>query len=270
MTHFPSLDDLLRAANPVDEGQIPEPAEDPCARLLLDKITSKAHCRGARDAHGRWVHLRVILPVLAALGALGGGAAYAVVASQPSKHLDVACYAAANLHASLAAVPASGAGPVGDCGHAWLSGEIPGHPASNPPRLDACILRSGAAGVFPDRAGAVHTCKTLGLVPMTPTPGAVSRPGSPAHGRATAPAAPTTTVAPIIVARDAIAAALSAACVDEPRARAAVQHDLAQAGLSSWTVEVRAAFTSARPCASPGFDEAKQIIYLIPIPPPAP
>lgn len=260
-------DELLRAANPIDEKRLPHPAESTDAQLLYEKITGTPYTRDRQPTKARrwrWTHLRISIAAMIGLGGIGGGIAYAVVSQQPTKHLEVACYANASLNASLTQVSATSAGPLNDCARAWSSGNVPGHLAGAPPPLDACVLRSGIAGVFPDRTGTHTICRQLGLQPISPTPPApltTSRaPGS------SISAVPTTTVPPIIAVRDHIAEALLASCVDEPHAQIIIRHALDEAGLTGWSIQLRGLFTTARPCASPGFDETDHIIYIIPIP----
>jgi len=82
------------------------------------------------------------------------------------KHLaSIGCYDAASLTANVAVVGPDGRDPVSICAQVWQQGALGANP---PKRLEACVLETGAIGVFPS-AGA-STCGNLGLAPLRGSP----------------------------------------------------------------------------------------------------
>lgn len=211
--------------------------------------------------------MRVYLASVLGVVGLSGGIAYAVTKNQPTKRVSVACYTAPHLGASLAQVTENENGALRDCAALWRSGRLPGKPPRTPPPLVACILKSGIAGVFPQELSNPQTCKSLGLLPMTPPPPPVAtippQPGS-------SPTTPPITIPSIVALRRTVVAALNHSCLDAVEARSAVQKALDDADLSTWTIQVRGTFSTSRSCASPGFNETAHVVYIIPIPPPPP
>jgi hypothetical protein len=233
---------LLRSANPVDEARLLTPTDSAAAQRLFEKITGVAYQPVYRR---RW---RVYVTSIVAAIAVGSGVAYAII-RQPTKKLYVSCYAQASLQGVASNVPSAAGDPVATCRNAWIARRVgQGGP---PPNLVACILRSGATGVFPAASSTDDVCQRLGLV-------AVARPS---------PGAPTSVPA-VFAVRDRVTAALLGTCVGGRQAKDLVENELRRAGLTDWTVIITTPFTPARPCASPGFDEPGRRILIIPIPPP--
>jgi hypothetical protein len=241
-------DELLRSANPVDEAMLSAPSESASAQRLFEKITGISYQPAGLPPHRhRW---RAYVTSMVAAVAIGGGVAYAVTYRQPTKRLNVGCYAQASRQGRIVAVPSHGNDPVAACRNAWTAGQIgPGGP---PPSLVACILPSGQAGVFPAAAADDDVCGRLGLAPV----GGPSPLGS-------------TSVPAVFAMRDRVVAALQRSCLSGQQAVDLVESELRRAGLSGWTVTTTTPFTPGRPCASPGFDEPGQRVLIVPIPPPA-
>jgi len=273
-------DELLRAANPIHETRVPAASQSAHAHRLFEKITGTSYHQPAILVRRRWTRTRVwVAALIATVGAAGGGIAYAVATSQPTKQLTTICYATANPAADGTAVTSSGQGALRDCAQAWTAGQIAATPAQAPPPLIACIVHSGVAGVFPDPDHDPNLCRQLRLRTITPQPAqpattTITPPATLRGTPTTGPAASTTTtvpVPPVIAARNTIVAAFLAGCLDQPQATAVARRALDQAGLAGWTIQTNGQFSAARPCASPAFDETQHLVYLVPIPPnPAP
>jgi hypothetical protein len=240
-------DELLRSANPVDETMLFAPGESASAQRLFEKITGIAYEPALPPPHRRrW---RAYVTSVVAAVVIGGGVAYAVT-YQPTKKLDVGCYAQASLQGRVSAIPSHGGDPVGTCRNAWIAGQVgPGDP---PPNLVACVLRPGHAGVFPAAGQADDVCRRLGLAPVDGPSPLVS-----------------TSVPAIFALRDRVVAALQRSCLSGRQAEDVVHSELRRAGLTGWTVTITTPFTPARPCASPGFDEPGRRVLIVPIPAPS-
>ena len=250
------LDDLLRAANPIDEGDLPMPSESPSAQLLYEKITGTPYSGIARRAKRRWRGLG--LTALLAVAGGGAAAAYAI-SSHVTTHLAVTCYDAPSLESHALVVPAEAAGPVATCSRAWAAGRLGTGPV---PLLVACATPQGVAAVLPSALGA-DVCGQLGL-PALPA-GASSF--SSTTATTAAPTPPTDaagTLPPAI--RDAIIEDLRSTCASSADAERAITKLLAKANVT-WTVVTPTPFPSGRPCASPGFDEDGKRVVLTGIPP---
>lgn len=157
----------------------------------------------------------------------------------PTQHLSTGCYAAIDLHGRAAVVPATKASPVETCEKLWLDGAF-GKP---PPPLEACVLPSGAVGVFPSPEG--DSCERLNLAPVP----AGSEPPS-----------------DLVELQDTLVDTFLDRCLTEPAARRIVQDELRRLSLEDWRVVTSGRFTSARPCASLAFDEKQSEVKLVPIP----
>jgi len=243
------LDELLRRANPVDEARLPLPAEHSGAQLLYEQITGTPYggAKPRRRGFGS------VLAAIAALALLGGGVAVASrVSSHPSHRLDVLCYGQARLDTPATSVDAGPDGPVAACAGAWAAGQVGHGPV---PLLVACVTTTGVVAVFPSAPGA-EVCRQLGL-------GALHVSGTPTTlPPGTSP--PTTDV--VVEMHDAVIQSLSSACLTSTQAQATVESILTKAKLS-WTVTVPSPFPPGRPCASPAFDEGRDQVILVGIPP---
>ena len=79
----------------------------------------------------------------------------------------IGCYQTDSLEANTAAIAAGTKSPVVACAHAYASA-FPGSP--QPAQFAACVLPSGAVGVFPSETTG-DTCKNLGLAAVAGTRG---------------------------------------------------------------------------------------------------
>ena len=143
------LTELLRAANPVADDQLPLPADSPGAQLLYERITGTPYA-GSVPARTRRHRIGPGLAALVAVVALGLGSAFALSNNSVSRHLAVSCYAGPSLQSEVVAVDAEDDGPVATCSHAWQAGHVGPGPV---PLLAACVTAKGVAAVFPPRLG---------------------------------------------------------------------------------------------------------------------
>ena len=182
-------------------------------------------------------------------------AGYALVGRQPSKPHTVACFAAADLQADTVVVGVDADGPVATCARRRDGGLG----APNAP-LRACVLESGAVGVFPEAAER-DVCVDLGLA-------SVSAP-VPTAGR---PTNPPDESARFMVFRDAVLPRLvGQGCIGAGPAEAIVREELGRAGLEGWTVVTGVGddglgFSAERPCASLNFRPEVRTVELAPVP----
>ena len=236
--------ELLRAANPVDEERLPTPARSATAAVLYEKITGTPYAtpRAPTRTPRRW---RLYVGSLVAVGAIGGGAAWAIAAHQPDKVLTVACYQHADLSAA-SVVASDGRDPVAVCADAWRDGKVGPVP---PTALVACVLTGGTAGVFPADAPTDAVCARLGLSPATP-------PATTNQGMALA------------ALRSVLANQFRSACVPVDDARDLATRELVDRQLTGWTVTITNPATPERPCASLGIDEPGHRVLLVPVPRP--
>jgi hypothetical protein len=230
--------------------RIPDRRELPAAWLelrtdhLLDELARRP---------GAWRRRRrivaALVPALAVLLAATAFTTYALTRN-PTHLESIGCYDRASLSANTAVVSADGRDPVTICSETWQQGAL-GKPV--PSRLEACVLESGAIGVFP--ATGDGTCGTLGLVPLPASYAArakrfaelqkaiVARLGEPASG----------------------SSKRGPQCVAKTAAERFVRRALDARGYGDWQIEdAGGPFTPARPCAEPSFDTAAKTVYLVP------
>jgi hypothetical protein len=234
--------DRLREANPVPWEEAPSP-DSPQARALLERIiATPPEVRPARRRIARR-RLWVLVPVALLAAA---GASYGLVRSvrQP---LIIACYQQPGLRSDRAVVPATGGNPVAACGLLWRPGGKfnPTGQGSVPP-LTACVLESGATGVFPSLPGS-DTCSALGLA----RPG--GRPSEQGENQR------------VLELQDALATEFLSRCDGSEQAMDVVQQQLMRYGLQGWRVVARMPFTEREPCASVAFDVPHRTISLVPV-----
>lgn len=237
--------EVLRQANPVDPDELPD-ADSPEGRALLETILQQP-----REPHARhWLpHLalrtprrRYLIPAVAILAFAAGAVAWALTRGV-SEPLTIGCYAAPNLQAKTAVVPADERSPIAACRQLWHQGEFGDQPT---PPLQACVLPSGAVGVFPKRGN--DACNTLGLPPVPST------------------YEPATT--PVVRLKERLVDQfLNEKCLTEQRARTIVQAEFRRLRLQGWHLETATPFSATRPCATLAFDTARRVIVLVPSPP---
>jgi hypothetical protein len=234
--------DRLRRANPVPLEEAPSPDSTQARRVLKRIIDSP---RGVGHTK-KWITKRRLWVLVPAALLAAAAASYGLVRTvrQP---LVVACYEQPNLRADRAEVPGTGGNPVTACGLLWRPGgkfNPSGHRLIPP--LTACVLDSGATGVFPSLPGS-DTCSALGL----------ARPrGSPSERSENQR---------VLELQDALATEFLSACDGREEAMTFVQQQLMRYGLLGWRVVARMPFTQREPCASVAFDLPHQTISLVPV-----
>jgi hypothetical protein len=205
--------------------------------------------RTARRRRRRFV--LVLVPAVIAILGVTGFTTYALT-REPTHLETVGCYDKAALDANVAVVSADGRDPTAICTEIWQRGDLPGVPV--PGKLAACVLETGAIGVFPSNGAG--TCEELGLADL-PASYAV-------EGKRFAEL------------RDAIVAQLGEPasgstrggpqCVGEDEARAVVRRELDSHGYGDWEVNVAGGdFSTSRPCADVSFDGAGKAVILVPV-----
>jgi hypothetical protein len=190
----------------------------------------------------------VLAPGVVAILVATGFTTYALV-REPTHLESVGCYEKPSLDANVAVVGVDERTPNDICGEVWRTGGFGQEGAS--PRLTACVLPTGAVGVFP---GPTATCSDLGLAEL--------------------PASYTKQMEWFADLQAAIAAKLGQPpsgssrggpeCVPEDDARLIVKRELDIRGYSDWKVESAGDFTDARPCADVSFDTGGKTIILVP------
>jgi hypothetical protein len=192
----------------------------------------------------------VLVPAILAVLAVTGFTTYALT-REPTHLESVGCFETAELDGSIAVVNADGRNPTAICAELWRQGGMAHGPA--PKSLAACVLETGAVGVFPSSGN--DTCEQLGLADLPPTYAAEAE--------------------RFAALRDAIAAELGASygsterdpkCLREEEARALARRELAARGYEDWNIEVIGGGFTESPCAAVGlgFDGERKVVFLVP------
>jgi hypothetical protein len=193
----------------------------------------------------------VLVPAVLAVLAVTGFTTYALT-REPTHLESIDCFETADLDGNIAVVNADGSAPTAICAELWRRGDMGPMPA--PEGLAACVLETGAVGVFPSSGG--DTCERLGLADLPPTYAAEAE--------------------RFAALRDAIAAELGASygsterepkCLQEGEARALVRHEFAARGYEDWGIEViGSGFSAGSRCAEVGlgFDGGRKVVFLVP------
>jgi hypothetical protein len=191
----------------------------------------------------------ILVPAALVVLVATGFTTYALV-REPTHLESVGCYERASLDANVAVVSADERAPTDICGEVWRTGGFGEEGAS--PQLTACVLPTGAVGVFPGTVST--TCSELGLAEL-PASYAAEKTG-------------------FAGLRAAIVAKLGEPpsgssrggpqCVGEDDARLFVSRELEVWGYSDWEIEVVGDFTATRPCADVSFDTGGKTVILAP------
>lgn len=186
---------------------------------------------------------RRLVFAFAALGVVlvaTGFGAYALTRDEPTHFDSIGCFDSADLRANAAIVGVDGRSPAEICAEVWATGGF--GPGRAVPPLQACVLETGAVGVFPGSGAEV--CNRLGIAAL----------GSGYEAKA----------ARFAKLRNAIVAGLRQ-CVGEDRARSLVRDTLEGHGFSGWRFELVAPFTAERPCAElGGLDVERKRVVVVP------
>lgn len=218
----------------------------PLGRLEQRKEHLISEVRG--QSRTSWSRPRVVLA--AAFGVLVLGASVAaggyVLRSDEVRSFDgIGCFAEADEDSDVAVIDANGADPVELCRQIWDNGGF-GPAAGTPVDLSACVLHSGAVGVFP--ASGEDACQELGLSEL------------PADFASTSEA--------LAELESALGwRFLQAGCVDHADSAVLAREELDERGLLEWQVREEPGpsgegHTSEFPCASFGLAPADQTIHL--------
>lgn len=245
MIHTSDPLDRLRAANPVPAGRADQVPPDP---VLFRSIVAGDLDRSSLPPAPRR-RLRILVPVLAVTGLLGGTVAYALLRDTVPKPQVVGCYERAHLEARTEVVGVGADGPVAACAELWREGTL-GQGDQVPP-LTECLLDTGVVGVFPAPAGP-GVCASLEAPPSAPaTP--------------TAPSPPVDVTERFLILRGAVLPQfVDAPCVDPQMATDIVRRELDGAGLGDWRISGAGEFTADRPCATLGFRPESGEVVLVP------
>lgn len=229
--------EVFAAQNPAPPGEYAGLGEGALAELAIQRVLAAAPPVARRRW---WRRRRIVVPAIAIV-ALGSAAAGYELTRPVTSPLSVGCYAAPS-RTALAVVVPSGTSATATCRPLWLNGTLGG---GGVPPLYACVLPSGALGVFPSRDGT--PCARLGLAQPAPATGATGR---------------------AIRLREALVhdEATSRGCLDEGAARRDVQTALASLGLSGWRTVVQPGFSLAQHCSGYGIDVAGRTVYVVPQP----
>jgi hypothetical protein len=228
--------------------RIPDRRELPAAwiELRTDHLLEELAHRPARRRR------RLVVALVPAVVVLLAATAFTTyrLTRNPTHLESIGCYDRASLRANTAIVSADGRDPVAICSEVWQQGAL-GQPA--PARLEACVLESGAIGVFPSTRNG--TCGALGLAPLPASYAArarrfaklqqaiVARLGRPASG----------------------SSKRGPQCVGMVAAERFVRRALDSGGYGDWEIKFTGGtFDSARPCAEPSFDTGAKTVYLVP------
>lgn len=139
----------LRAADPL-AGQAPPAPTDAGAIAMRDQIM--AMDRDVVDLDRRRQRRRRAVVAAVALAAAAATAAAILVSTRrPTQVSAVGCFTEAATAADTTVVSATGSNPVDPCRQLWEAGDMDPDVTSpdEVPPLVACVLESGAVGVFP-------------------------------------------------------------------------------------------------------------------------
>lgn len=243
--------DVLGWLNPVDVDQFKDAQNSPEAIAELERIVSTARRQGRRRRLPFPRRRRAVVLTSAAAAVALAATAWALTRG-PTQQLTIGCYESISLQADTVVIASTDKAPVAACREIWERGEF----GRRVPQLNACVLPSGAIGVFPTERGSA--CDQLGLAPLAPSPPQTTPSRT----------APETSVEPNAV-KDALTDTfLASGCLDREQAVTAVERVLSRLGASNWTVRPTSAFTTTRPCASLAFDEENRAVLLVPMPKP--
>lgn len=230
----------LRAADPARRLPAVDP-DSPSARAIEGVVLAPA---GEASPDRRRRRLWVMIMV----GGLVIAAAAFVWLRPVTEPLTVGCYRAADIDADRVVVTSSSrSDAVEACTPLWEPGGEFGSDRQGPaPVLVACVLGSGALGVFPspDRG---DVCTDLGLAHPELSPEEANR--------------------RIVEVQEALVDRFLDACLPEAEARRLVEEELSGRGLEGWRVVVSQPFTDDRACASLAFDVPSRTVELVPVSP---
>jgi hypothetical protein len=239
-----------------DELFLPPERDLPPGRLHRRKehLVSEVSVWDRAARHRRRRVALILVPAVLVLLGLTGFTTYAL--TREPTHLDsLGCYETAALDGNITVVKSDGRDPTVICGELWHDGVMGPGPA--PESLAACVLDTGAVGVFP--SSREDACEQLGLADLPPTYAAEQK--------------------RFAELRDALEDHLGEPgtsirergpqCVGEEEARALVRRELDAHGYDDWAIEVLEVdgdgFTAERPCTEASFDGERKTVLLVPV-----
>ena len=233
---------------------VPVARDFPPGRLQQRKEHLVSELAAQQDATptGRRRRLLVLVPAALALLIAMGFTTYALT-REPTHFDSIGCFEKTSEESNTAIVQADGRDPVAICDEVWQQeafGDVP-----RPDRLEACVLESGAVGVFP--SSGTGACTRLGLAPL------------PASYREKAQRVADLRDAIVRhVGEPATGSSLGdGKCIGEKAARALVRRELDARGYTSWRIDVSGGgFTDKRPCAEATIEVVRKVVTLIPVP----
>ncbi|HEX6662333.1 MAG TPA: hypothetical protein VF025_01550 [Gaiellaceae bacterium] len=139
--------------------RIPTRRELPAAWIERRRSHLLAELAGRLAASRR--RRRIVIALVPAVLVLLAATAFTTyaVTREPTHLESIGCYDRASLGANTAIVSADGRDPVTICAAVWRQGALG---TNVPKQLEACVLQTGAIGVFP-RSDGGDTCGSLGL-----------------------------------------------------------------------------------------------------------
>jgi len=237
----------LIAADPAARFEPASPHSDE-AWAIFNRVIADGP-QGTEPAAGEQQPRRWVWALVALAAAIATAAAY--VATRPvSEPSTVGCYLEAHLGSDVVVLAASIDTAAEElCRTVWEpGGEFAAETGlgvaqdGTAPPLAACVLDSGAIGVFPMIVGA-DVCTELGLA--EPDAGSVE------DNRA------------IIEMENAVVDRFLDACLDLATAEAVVESELASRDLSDWRVIESRPFGPERPCATLAIDASAKTVLLV-------
>lgn len=235
--------ELFKLMNPVPRAD-EEATTSPGAERLLQDILSGDHPTPRLRPSRRLQRQRRILPFAMVVVGLSTAAFAWAMTRQASDPLQVGCYAEVDLGGDIVVLETDERGFVGVCTQAWERGDL--GESVEVPDLAACVLDSGAVGVFP--RDEVEPCGSLGLSGLAEEPAPDEQ--------------------ELVGLDDAVTEMfLARGCVEPGEGRQIVTSALAERGLKDWSVLDAGPYSDERPCASVSIDPTAKTVTLVPIPP---
>ncbi|MFP5319992.1 MAG: hypothetical protein ACLGI2_17085 [Acidimicrobiia bacterium] len=228
--------EALRRANPV-----PLVEAGPPPGLVPDDVFHRIVAGEAGGAVSRR-RTRVAFVAVAMVATVTAGWTVLAGPDEPTNRLTVGCYATVDAGGRVEVVVRDGRTPEEICARLWREGVFGG--AAVPP-LAACVLASGAIGVFPGTGPGV--CAAVQGAPAQ-EPDAAGGPD------------------PVALRLSLLEALHAEGCVRPERAVDLIRRALADGGYQGWTVEVAGTPGPDRPCATLGFDVPGARVVVVPGP----
>ncbi len=239
-----------------EELRIPAERDLPRGRLEMRKeqlVRELEVMEGERRRRTRRAVL-VLVPAVVLLVAATGFTTY-FLTREPTHFDSIGCFDARDTNANVAVVDADGRDPREICAEVWREGAMRPGTRTAPP-LVACVLATGAVGVFP--ASGAGACERIGLADL---PAAYA-------GQARRFAAVRAALADTLgVPGSGRSVGRAGTCLGRERTVLLVRRELDAHGLVDWAIEVaRDGFGDGRCVVQLSFDGKRKVAVLIPVP----